>query len=280
MSDASRGPCRNCGDAWGHHQGDETCWGPSCNVKPRDQRCVDYDPAPPKVGADDGPSKPPTPPKKAPRADLVARPSPTDGAEEEPARPEPPREGTAKRDVYDLVLAAGSRGLTDDEIVQQGTRTRAVVTRSRQALFSDGLLRDSGARRAAARGGNDSAAWVVVVADDDPGLALAFTPRHGLVRKDVTLESTTGGVLVITAGDTSFRITPAPGDPVEMTVRARSKDDADEREDRLLIVLDESAEKDLYERIRNASDLDTILAHLRTATLSAQAFLQRALLDI
>lgn len=88
-------------------------------------------------------------------------------ADVEPASPALPKKGTIRREVYDLVAAAGFRGVTDLELTELTKRRSADVQKARMDLLDAGAICDSGQRRAAAPGGEPHSAWMVPHDVDD-----------------------------------------------------------------------------------------------------------------
>lgn len=271
----TRGPCKNCGDAWAHHQSEETCWGPACNVKPRSERCRDYDPQPPK-GADSGRATPPTPPKKSPRTDLVSRSASTDKPDEAPAAPGPvlPKEGTAKREVYDVVVDAADFGATDAEMVKVSARRKSTITSARQALVTSGLICDSGLRRKD-DDGREGVAWVVTA----PDTGALFTQRQ-MLRDDITLGSNSAGTITVTVSNCVFTLSPAPGDPVDVEVASPAEDGGDGHVARVRFGLEQDPEADLYTRVRGAKSPAEAVEELREAVVTARTILRTVLTGI
>lgn len=214
--------CRTCGDARTHHLAATECWGPGCKEKPRAERCHSFQQGATTYGTTaqaPSPEKPPTPPKRPPRTDLAA--DKVDDTEGAPFVP--PREGTAKRDVFDLVADAGSRGMTDGELAAAADKRKpATLTKARAALVAEGAIRDSGMRRA--DGARDTVVWTSNV-HDGPA-ADTNSAGGGLFQEDVTVTLEGGYVTVSLHEAATLRFSPAPGDPVEIAVRTESDDES------------------------------------------------------
>lgn len=132
-STPTAGRCADCGGTRTQHTGDERCWCVRCLAVPLARRCEAYV---------DG------------HGPLATPDTPTayvGGAHPDTARRMAaatlPRTGTLRRAVYDLIVAAGSRGMSDDDLEVATGRTHQSVSGARNTLAADALIVDSGARR-------------------------------------------------------------------------------------------------------------------------------------
>lgn len=148
MSRPRPGGCADCGGTRTQHAGDERCWCTRCLAVPLARRCEAYVDG---HGADAGPLATPDTPASyvgAQHPDTARR----------MAAETLPRTGTLRRAVYDLVAAAGHRGMSDDDLEVATGRTHQSVSGARNTLARDLLVVDSGARRDN-RHGNPAIVW-------------------------------------------------------------------------------------------------------------------------
>lgn len=184
---------------------------------PRTERCTDYVPRPPKAAtkAEGGfGKKPPAPPKKAPKSMTADE---SGGEPDSPALPDLPEPGTPQREALDIVRSSGDKGCTDEEMAQKAETDRATATFLRHALVRDGLLWDSGIRRRDQKG-QEHVAWSTQPREDAPDDSAPL-----LVREDVYV-SHERSTTTLHAGQTTIRISSAPGDLVEVATRPRGSD--------------------------------------------------------
>lgn len=100
----------------------------------------------------------PRPDLAAPRV-LIARRAPaTSQAAADRARL---NAGTLRKEVYDLLTAAGESGMTDEEIEVALAGKHQSISACRRSLVLDGWVTDSGQRRVL-RNGNEATVWLAL----------------------------------------------------------------------------------------------------------------------
>ena len=212
---------------------------------PATERCREYEPRPPKSAgksAEGFGKKPPSPPKKAPKSMSAAE----DSGEAEDASPQLPLPGTVQRDVLDAIRRF-EKGATDFEAALKSGRKLHDVVTARSELVSTGLLWDSGIRRRDSRG-HENVVWVFTPAE----ILSQHEAPPALVRDDVYVEQE-GRSITVRAGQTTMRLTGAPGDLVEMhTLPLGSDPDQEGGSEMALLFVAEGSEK-VYEAMRSPS---------------------------
>lgn len=130
-----------------HQQDDDGCWCPRCLQGPHAARCKEWRP-------EEKERKPQVNRNVAP----VGRRHPSTSFDA--ARKSLPKSGTRRYEVYRLIEAAGEQGMTDDELEYATARSHQSVSATRNTLFKDGLVKDSGTKRRT-QWGNMAIAWVI-----------------------------------------------------------------------------------------------------------------------
>lgn len=234
--------CKNCGGGLPQHQ-EGPCWCSTCMKGPSPERCRDYAPRTTEAMAKNEGGfgkKPPKPPKKAPKSMKA------EAAQEvsDFLIPEPPVRGTHQREVFDTVRAAGDKGCTDVEVALKTGRDQTAVTIARNELVAGGLIWDSGMRRRDTKG-QENVAWTALFVD-----APAKYDSPKLVRDDVYV-SHDGRVTTLHAGETRIRLSPTPGDLVEVTTQPRGADPDQENGPEVTILLVLEGNEEMYGDARN-----------------------------
>lgn len=184
--------------------------------------------------------KPPRAPRKAPKS--------MNGAEEAPQEsleaPKAPKAGTLQRQVFDLIAASGEKGCTDPELMAKTGLERHAVAVAREDLVAARTVWDSGIRRRDAAG-HENAAWTTKSAEDVPADAGPM-----LVRDDVYVTQSSRAT-TLHAGTTTIRLSPTPGDLVEVTTTPQGADPDQDGGPGVTVLLVVDGNEELYSDARN-----------------------------